>query len=239
MTDFYDRVTAQLRCATAAEKAEIRAELAEHVQDHAEALEEAGCSPEEARERALAAMGDPEEIGRGLARCYTRFWLVLSRLATAGIVLATLSLLLGMSSHGLRVFLDNSTARLTPEYAGFAQKIPEHALVTPLDIRAEAGSDILYIYKVALDPEEGMATVYYCNYDKSPFGKASTVLHNYVEILSGTGERGNGGGGGNSGAVFWWENVPVEPGTDHLRLEYHRFGVDVSLEIPLDWGEDG
>ena len=46
----------------------MRWELECHLQDHAEALEAAGHPPEQAQARALAAMGDPQEVGSALDR---------------------------------------------------------------------------------------------------------------------------------------------------------------------------
>ena len=44
----------------------IETELTAHYMDHVADLERIGYEPELARERALAAMGDAEEVGRGL-----------------------------------------------------------------------------------------------------------------------------------------------------------------------------
>ena len=69
--EFCAAVTAQVHNATPQEKAAIRQELAEHLEDHAAYLtEEHGLSPEEASEAAIAAMGDPKEIGRELGKKY-------------------------------------------------------------------------------------------------------------------------------------------------------------------------
>ena len=49
--------------ATAAERRDILQELAGHLADHMETLMDAGYDAELAEERAVAAMGDPEESG--------------------------------------------------------------------------------------------------------------------------------------------------------------------------------
>ena len=49
----------------------IRAELAAHMEDHAAALMERGVPEEEATKQAVAAMGDPEEIGRELDKSHS------------------------------------------------------------------------------------------------------------------------------------------------------------------------
>lgn len=50
---------------------DITQELTGHLQDHAASLEEKGLSPEEAQSQAVAAMGDPAELGRALNRVHS------------------------------------------------------------------------------------------------------------------------------------------------------------------------
>ena len=51
--------------------AAITAELTAHLEDHASALEEHGVPADEAAARAVAAMGDPEEVGRALNKSHS------------------------------------------------------------------------------------------------------------------------------------------------------------------------
>lgn len=81
-----EAVCAFLSHATRREKAAVRQELMDHLTDHAEALLDAGCPPETAETRALAAMGEAREVGRALNRAFPLRWLVLSRLALAALV---------------------------------------------------------------------------------------------------------------------------------------------------------
>lgn len=55
------------------EHAAIREELSAHLEDHIQALVEQGTDPAEAERRAVAAMGDPAEIGLQLNRQHRPF----------------------------------------------------------------------------------------------------------------------------------------------------------------------
>ncbi len=78
---FCQAVCRQVRHATPRERRAIRAELTGHLEDRAEDLRQRGMPEEEAEERAVAAMGDPEAIGRELNRQYPLGWLIVSRCA--------------------------------------------------------------------------------------------------------------------------------------------------------------
>lgn len=89
-----EAVCAFLSHATRREKAAVRQELMDHLTDHTQALLDAGCPPEAAETRALAAMGEAQEVGQALNQAFPRRWLVLSRLALAALgLLLTLALL--------------------------------------------------------------------------------------------------------------------------------------------------
>ena len=70
-------------------------ELSAHLKDHAAALEEQGASPEDAAAQAVAAMGDPYEIGHQLDRCHSPLVPKLSRvfflLALAALLLSLIT----------------------------------------------------------------------------------------------------------------------------------------------------
>ena len=78
--DYTDRVLSSLRRVTEKEREAIRSELDGHIEDHMEALRELGYDEELAEERAIAAMGEPDEVGRELNRQYTGWgWVLVSR----------------------------------------------------------------------------------------------------------------------------------------------------------------
>ena len=68
--DYTDRVLSSLRRVTEKEREAIRSELDGHIEDHMEALRELGYDEELAEERAIAAMGEPDEVGRELNKQY-------------------------------------------------------------------------------------------------------------------------------------------------------------------------
>ena len=78
--EYTDAVLTALRHVTDRERLAIQAELDAHIEDHMAALRELDYPPELAEERALAAMGDPTEVGRELNACYQSwFWVILMR----------------------------------------------------------------------------------------------------------------------------------------------------------------
>ena len=68
-TDFCNAVCAQVRFRP--DRAAIQAELLDHLQDHADALKERGVPILDAREEAVAAMGDPVELGKALDKLHS------------------------------------------------------------------------------------------------------------------------------------------------------------------------
>ena len=80
-----------------------RAELTAHLEDHAEALAAKGLAPDLAAEQAVAAMGDPYELGRALDRAHPPTLPRLSRVAAlAGALLLLAGIAVGArNSSGL------------------------------------------------------------------------------------------------------------------------------------------
>jgi hypothetical protein len=85
----------------------------------------------------------------------------------------------------------------------------------------------------------GEAELSVCNYDQNPFGFASDILIINVTVVSQAGYERNVGGGGSAGAYFYtFSHIPVQAGEQYIYLQYDRFGDRVTLEIPLEWGEE-
>ncbi len=77
-----------------------REELTAHLEDHAAALESQGIPPEDAALQAVAAMGDPYELGRQLDKCHSPLFPGLNIfLSLAGLVLIFFSCLLSFQRH--------------------------------------------------------------------------------------------------------------------------------------------
>lgn len=236
---FTDRVLKELRWATGEEREAVRAELEGHIEDHAAALEGCGWPRDEAARSAEEAMGDPEALGRALNGRYPLRWLIFFR-ATAALAVLVCAVFLLSAAPFLRLYhaWGNLTARFAPERGAFAQKArPEETWSRELDLRVELGSDVLRVYRAAVDEARGEASLYVCNYDQRIFGAASGLLLDSVEVTGPTGEEGrSGGGGGNAGAYFWvFREIPLEAGGGRLTLTYDRFGERAALEIPIEW----
>lgn len=93
------------------DRAAIQSELWGHLEDHAAALEETGLSREEAKARAVEAMGDPVEVGKALDALHSPVagWLLrvlgwLSNLTLAILCLAVFCVLISDSANWFHNF---------------------------------------------------------------------------------------------------------------------------------------
>ena len=240
--EFCDQVLKQVRHATMDEKQSIRQELLDHIEDHANALKEAGYTQEEASSCALSAMGNPEEIGRDLNKQYPLGWLVLSRAALILIILLSFSTLMMLPVMGHT--FDSLQARIDPTKSNFYSTRNEDSGPTtyPLNIKVPIGNDILYIYKAMLqagEDDKGNITIYACNYDRNPFGIASQSLLNCLKAETASGENiliSSGGGAGNAGVNYWdFRSLPVTRSETELYLTYDRYGVQMRVAVPILW----
>ena len=238
--EFMDRVLLPLGRLTAEERESVRRELEEHVEDRMEAMLDMGWDPALAESRCLEAMGDPVEIGREMARQYRGWgWLWLGRAAGALTFVMCVLALLGLGMLGAA--WDNLQVRLRPSPAISIGKVENIEAEADLDIRAEAGNDILRIYQVFIGEKDGQrsAMVLACMYDRLPFGIVADNLCNRSELWNERGGTGNSAGGrGNYGVEYAVRWTPVEPGDTQVIWEYRAFGETIRLEIPLPGGEE-
>lgn len=236
--EFCVRVRKHLKRATDAEWESIRREILGHVEDRMEDFQRSGFDQGAAEVRAVAAMGEPEEIGDALNRQLSPFWLVLSRVSTACIALLCCGLVLSLPVGFARVF-DNLQARLAP---GSGFRGPEEGYVRQeVDVRLSIRSDVLRVYWVDLSADKGLAEVHYCLYDKNPLGDTANNIDNYIQVREPDGSWGRYIGGGQGSAGVWYlelSGVPVERGQETITLRYDRFGDHLTLDIPLDWGDE-
>lgn len=236
--EFCARVRKHLKRATDAEWESIRREILGHVEDRMEDFQRSGFDQGAAEVRAVAAMGEPEEIGDALNRQLSPFWLVLSRVSTACIALLCCGLVLSLPVGFARVF-DNLQARLAP---GSGFRGPEEGYIRQeVDVRLSIRSDVLRVYWVDLSADKGLAEVHYCLYDKNPLGDTANNIDNYIQVREPDGSWGRYIGGGQGSAGVWYlelSGVPVERGQETITLRYDRFGDHLTLDIPLDWGDE-
>lgn len=110
-----------------------RAELTAHLEDHAEALAAKGLAPDLAAEQAVAAMGDPYELGRALDRAHPPTLPRLSRVAAlAGALLLLAGIAVGArNSSGLFALegLFPQAPALELSYGSTSQLLAEGAAV--------------------------------------------------------------------------------------------------------------
>lgn len=241
--EFCDRVLSRVRHATTEEKEAIRQELEAHMEDHAAILTEAGYSEEEAEERSAAAMGSPEEIGAGLNKAYPLGWLALSRVSLMVTVLLCATLLFSWPILGNALY--SLQTRIAPESSPFAPR-NQYGYEQKVDIRTEAGDDILRIYKVGLnvsaDGETGIVGLFTCNYSKNFFGYTANSLNLRFET-SATAEDelffGSSGGGGGGVRYTLVKEIPVTRADDAVTVIYDRYGEYVQIEAPVPWEDAG
>lgn len=242
--EFTGQVLAQLRRLTPEEQQAVKQELEDHMEDRIEGLLELGWSPETAEERTLAAMGDPEEIGRELDKQYPPGWLWLGR---AAFVLTTVMCIFAVLGIGVWGFtIDSITARFSPPYSSHVLA-PKRSM--DVDIRIPVGNDILRVSRVAVGyTNDGhldtrlTAEVSLCVYDRIPGGLVSTSLLNKVELWNQRRDdenlypwqrNGTVNGGGHAKRWYGCVIVEIQPGDTYVTLEYDRFGESFSIDLPL------
>lgn len=252
---FCDRVLDCLSRATDREKEAIRRELEAHLEDHREALVEAGMEPEAAMDKAEEAMGNPEEVGKALNAQLSTFWLWAKRV-TQGVVALLLFLALVMSQMG-NTFLtgpldvlsgawenwqvrQEKRVEVEPEYAIYSWKGWETMRV---------GDEIICLVQVDLRPfyrdrnyYEGH--FYFCTYNQDLFTPPNTEL---LALLAVTPESGvmidpeyNWGwyfpGDGKGVGTRIYSGLMKE-GENYVDVTYDHYGTYVTMRCPLNWEE--
>ena len=167
--EYTDRVLANLRRVTPEERAAIREELDAHMEDHICDLLDLGYDEALAEERTMQRMGDPEEVGRALDRQYPLFWLLVSRGAAALLALTACAVLLSPIVTLSHVW-DNLRARTDP--MSHMAEAYRTQVTQELDLRANVGSDVLYIYATGRLGQR--VCVHSVRYDRNPSAMSQT-----------------------------------------------------------------
>ncbi len=167
---FCTAVTAQIPHATRQEKEAIHRELAEHLADHAADLTDAGLSPEDAAAAAVAAMGDPSEIGQAMNQAYPA-WPREAALILKGLIAICIVLLVYSIWTGNIFPTANITARYTPD-AAFSW--PEEAFQSAqaVDYRGTLNGHVFSVYRLDRTVTEGdgpIVRLWICTYNENPF----------------------------------------------------------------------
>ena len=230
---YIEQVLENLRRVTPDERAAIRNEIDGHIEDHICDLLELGYDEKLAEERAMAAMGDPEEVGRELDKQYPLRWLVLGR---AALVLTVVLCIQALTGFGILFHArDSVMARLVPSWRDDTEVAENGA---ELSMRMTVGNDIVRVYRAEvwdLGPTS-VAEIGFCTYDRISGGIVSEELMNGLRLENQRGEvkdRNSVRSYGNWGAEYGELSVEVAPGDTYVVLVYEGYGRNVSMEIPL------
>ena len=234
--EYTRRVVNAMHHLTADEILAIRAEIEGHIEDRMEPLLALrGVDEAEAERRSIAAMGDPEAIGRELQKHYSYFWLWVDRILLALIVFVLLG-----SMCLAPVYLGHAWQNLVARVAPITQlerATRETWVDQELDLRTKVGSDILRFYAVGTTPE-GTVRVFWCAYDERVRGRTSLWSFAYEDC------RGqllygpfNGRVYANQGADFVMDEIEVPAGDPYITAVVERYGERITVDIPLTWEE--
>ena len=240
MAGFCDRVLEELIHLTKKERQALRRELEGHIADHAEALEAEGLTPGEALARAEEAMGDPKETAEELAKCYSLFWLWLGRGVNLLLAVAVGLFLYSGGVSWLLATGSNLLVRVDPEIFSDMEPPAEGWTSQALDLRMEVGEQVVCVYRLDIDPEQGEAHVYCCHYPKNPFTffQGSAVMF-YLKLSDQRGRESDERGGISfmPGYRVWnyWEGIlHIEPGDSVIYYTYDTGSFCAQMEIPLE-----
>ena len=244
MKPFFDAVLKHIPRATDREKAEIRQELLDHLNDHIDALAERGVSGDEAVSRALEAMGDPAEIGTAWNRQLSPFWLGVEYLCK--FLVADLMILFIISGLFYAVdFAQGIGVRMTGTLESEGHFDDTYQLIQrqELDIEQDMGRHILRLYRLDLGHgQDGyQATAYFLTYPEQPFHPPLDIGGLAFDATTCNGQKSFHmsceGVSYHHYAVS--TTFPVELGAESAYLVMDHHTTHFEAEIPLDWGELG
>ena len=246
-TDYCDAVCARVRWPFA--RWGITKELTAHLQDHAAVLMARGLSPREARLQAVAAMGDPDEVGRALNRVHSPRW-GLAFTAFRLLILCLAYMIFQSTFPGLDLdtlrscFYGSTVERVQGEQkSGFLT----HISCIPLDEWRQLDSLSIHYSNAYLTLQtataDGPDPVYWLLLEASfwqrdPFRQAIdpfTGITSFSDIPLPTvfsDDLGN-----RYDSPFTYMLPGVDPRASEVYLDYDLFGRHYRLTIPLDWGD--
>ena len=238
--DEYSKAVARyVRHATGKEKANLRKELEDHMEDHAQSLLDGGFPEDHAYRAAVESMGDPEEVGKALNREYPLRWLVLSRLF---LVLAVCGVLLVLQVFPGGLY-QSMIARTSPWNSGFHSTKLEDDQLIPTDIKAEfPNGDILWIYDTAVtwdDTYGYTGHIYVSNFNRNPLRDPHYSPHSLIYTTKGSNEEllmSGGSGTSYGGGYYHWEFDGIPEGST-LVGHFDQYGTAFTIEISLPWEE--
>lgn len=161
--EYRAQVLAGLRRLSRREREAVLTELEEHIEDHAQALLDLGYDEKLAEERTMAAMGDPAEVGREMARQYPRGWRAVTGVSLALCVFVLFSVLSSSSNRKMIGYAWDSVAyRISPPAPEtlisqfVAPRGIEHVsgVTEAVDIRRTVGGDVLRVYQITVGSQD-------------------------------------------------------------------------------------
>ena len=233
-SQFCDQVVRRVRWFPA--RGAIATELRAHLEDHAAALMERGTPEEEAAQRALEAMGDPEELGRQLNRAHPPL-LCFSVLVTNII----LTLLFIAFSFALISQVWNAVTYYRHDRE-FFQEVTADQQLHPMDEWVEI--DGLRLHFFAASRDEYMTHVYFSQHPDSGWlpNNSTRLDMDIVQNVPGNvfyrfvDDKGRSYRARLYSLDFTLlEQLPDD--VERLWLEGDVFNHTFRVEIPMDWGE--
>lgn len=211
----------------------VEQELLDHIEDMMEELQGQGLTQEEAEHRAVAAMGDPEEVGRQLDRQHgplagwTLFFTQVAAVLAGGFAaLAVFGVALGV--------LGSLPGGLYRNYE------KEAVWVQRLDERQQLGNVAYQLHSVCRD-EQGRYTILYSTFSTDPGNWG--IGWNDAGLVPYDAEIGLwGAAGATSGSNFAYYHAckpqtKLTDGKTQLMLRGELWGQTVEFTIPLEGGE--
>lgn len=235
--EFCSQVCSAMKKATQKEKQDLSRELADHMEDHVEALVELGWDPDEARDYAVEAMGDPEIVGRQYDEKLSSFWLWCGYLLRGvAVILVVFMVWMLVVYHGALIY-QNLRTRWTadPEWI---QYTVDHEILNrqTLDLEIPLGKHTIRIFRTEVYYDERWesyaARVYVACYSHNPFDPLSHLMR--YAVVEGFDP---GGGIEHTSAGYFAYYGKVAKGQESVMFTIQR-GVtdtDIRVEVPLNW----
>ncbi len=234
---YCNRVCSVLKKATKKEKSSLSEELLDHMESHAEALVELGWDPQEARDYAVEAMGDPETVGRQYDEKLSSFWLWCGRVLRVLCILLAVLMLEQITGNwlGLRSHFE---ARWDPYNHGPESSVHGNVLRcdrVDIPVPTPSGKQVIRVYQTQLvsdwTGENYKVIVSVVGYPKNPLGTKSDLL-SYMTM-----DGYHGSSASAPGYAYHRLSAEVEKGQESVELVIYReaTGTDIRVEIPLYW----
>lgn len=253
--NFVEDVLYHIPRATKKEKESIRAELENHLLDHQEALTEKGMAPQEARQKAEEAMGDPAEIGWEFNEGLSPFWLWAKRV-TQGIIGFLLLLAWVMSLAGNTILtgpwdvLSGAWENWQVRQGKGVEFEAEYAIHSWKGWETmQVGEEVICLVQVDLTPFYGEpgyyeGLFYFCTYNQDLFESPNAEILGQLTITPESGimidPEYNWGwhfpnnGKGVSTRVY---SGLMSEGENYVDVTYDHYGTYVTMRCYLDWEE--